>query len=333
MDVEGLFIAIGHRPNTDVFRDWLEVDAKGYLVVHDETGSKIDGVFIAGDVHDHRYRQAVTAAADGCKAAIDAERWLESQGIVENAHRGVLVSRGAIPRTELSVADAVRTALDAAFDAADARAASASPSQPTAVLDAGCGRVSALKPYRARIGRFVGADIHVPAPGALPYLDEFVAVDLCAESDAFPPDTFDVILSSFTVEHFSDPSAAFRHLRGWLAARAAGSVISTVNRRHPFVRAYLATPERLRRPLQRLVKASAADAHPLVGACNDPASIERELKAAGFVDVRLTTVGHLARAWGRRRTTRALGILGDRLARRTPSRLSTIVAEAAAPSA
>ena len=81
--MEGLFIAIGYRPNTDVFRDWLEVDEKGYLVVHDETGSKIDGVFIAGDVHDHRYRQAVTAAGDGCKAAIDAERWLESQGISE----------------------------------------------------------------------------------------------------------------------------------------------------------------------------------------------------------------------------------------------------------
>ena len=57
-----LFIAIGYRPNTEAFRDWLEVDETGYLVVHDETGSKIDGVFIAGDVHDHRYRQAVTAA-------------------------------------------------------------------------------------------------------------------------------------------------------------------------------------------------------------------------------------------------------------------------------
>jgi thioredoxin reductase (NADPH) len=81
--MEGLFIAIGYRPNTEVFRDWLEVDEMGYLVVTDETRSKIDGVFIAGDVHDHRYRQAVTAAADGCKAAIDAERWLESQGIAE----------------------------------------------------------------------------------------------------------------------------------------------------------------------------------------------------------------------------------------------------------
>jgi thioredoxin reductase (NADPH) len=81
--MDGLFIAIGYKPNTDVFRDWLEVDDKGYLVVHDETGSKVDGVFIAGDVHDHRYRQAVTAAGDGCKAAIDAERWLEAQGITE----------------------------------------------------------------------------------------------------------------------------------------------------------------------------------------------------------------------------------------------------------
>ena len=81
--MDGLFIAIGYRPNTDVFRDWLEVDDKGYLTVREETRSKIDGVFIAGDVHDHRYRQAVTAAGDGCRAAIDAERWLESQGIAE----------------------------------------------------------------------------------------------------------------------------------------------------------------------------------------------------------------------------------------------------------
>ena len=81
--LDGLFVAIGYRPNTEPFRDWLEVDDKGYLVVRDETNSQIEGVFIAGDVHDHRYRQAVTAAGDGCKAAIDAERWLESQGITE----------------------------------------------------------------------------------------------------------------------------------------------------------------------------------------------------------------------------------------------------------
>ena len=58
----GLFVAIGHKPNTGVFRDWLPVDEKGYLVVHDHTRTPIEGVFIAGDVHDHRYRQAVTAA-------------------------------------------------------------------------------------------------------------------------------------------------------------------------------------------------------------------------------------------------------------------------------
>jgi thioredoxin reductase (NADPH) len=83
--LEGLFVAIGYKPNTDVFRDWLELDEKGYLVVTNHTRTKLDGVFVAGDVHDHRYRQAITAAADGCKAAIDAERWLEVQGIAEAA--------------------------------------------------------------------------------------------------------------------------------------------------------------------------------------------------------------------------------------------------------
>jgi len=81
--VDGLFLAIGYKPNTDVFKDWLRVDDKGYLIVTDETGSDVEGVFIAGDVHDHRYRQAITAAADGCKAAIDVERWLEAQGLAE----------------------------------------------------------------------------------------------------------------------------------------------------------------------------------------------------------------------------------------------------------
>jgi thioredoxin reductase (NADPH) len=79
MPIEGLFVAIGHKPNTDVFKAWLTRDEKGYLVVHDHTSSGIEGIFVAGDVHDHRYRQAITAAGDGCKAAIDAERWLEAQ--------------------------------------------------------------------------------------------------------------------------------------------------------------------------------------------------------------------------------------------------------------
>ncbi|NBO52140.1 MAG: thioredoxin-disulfide reductase [bacterium] len=75
--VGGLFVAIGHKPNTALLGGALPVDAAGYLQLEsDTTASQIDGVFIAGDVHDHRYRQAVTAAGDGCRAALDAERWL-----------------------------------------------------------------------------------------------------------------------------------------------------------------------------------------------------------------------------------------------------------------
>ncbi len=83
LDVQGLFVAIGYKPNTDLFVGQLEVGEGGYLEVVGETGSRVEGVFIAGDVHDHHYRQAVTAAGDGCKAAIDAERWLASVGEAE----------------------------------------------------------------------------------------------------------------------------------------------------------------------------------------------------------------------------------------------------------
>lgn len=77
LDVSGLFLAIGHKPNTAVFADsGLVFDSKGYLVGEHETWTKIDGVFIAGDVSDHVYRQAITAAGAGCKAALDVERWL-----------------------------------------------------------------------------------------------------------------------------------------------------------------------------------------------------------------------------------------------------------------
>jgi len=85
LPVAGFFVAIGHRPNTAPFESWLAKDEKGYLVVEHETYSRIEGVFIAGDVHDHRYRQAVTAAGDGCRAAIDAERWLEEHEPAEAA--------------------------------------------------------------------------------------------------------------------------------------------------------------------------------------------------------------------------------------------------------
>jgi thioredoxin reductase (NADPH) len=80
LPIQGLFLAIGHKPNTDLFRGVIDMDKAGYIVPVEHTMTNIPGVFAAGDVTDHRYRQAVTAAGDGCRAAIDLERWLESQG-------------------------------------------------------------------------------------------------------------------------------------------------------------------------------------------------------------------------------------------------------------
>jgi SAM-dependent methyltransferase len=234
----------------------------------------------------------------------------------------VLAALGVRPPFRETFAGLIGSALD------DVRSTATGP---VTALDAGCGRRSPLEAMRARIGRLVGVDIHEPDE-PLPYLDEFLRLDMCVPSDAFAPGTFDLVLSRFAIEHLEAPDIAFDNMERWL--RPGGILVaSTVNRRHPFVRAYLGMPSWLRTRLQPMVKADRADAHRLVGACNDPTTLRQALLAAGFDDVRLTAIANLGHAWGRHLPMFLAGAAGDLVAQRVPSRRSSLIVVARKPAA
>jgi thioredoxin reductase (NADPH) len=78
---DGVFIAIGYKPNTDVLKGKIALDENGYVIVHDETKTSVEGVFVAGDNQDRKYKQAITSAGSGCKAALDAEKYLQEHPV------------------------------------------------------------------------------------------------------------------------------------------------------------------------------------------------------------------------------------------------------------
>lgn len=147
LPLQGLFIAIGHRPNTALFQGQLELDADGYVVTYDHTQTSIPGVFAAGDVADRRYRQAITAAAAGAMAALDAEEFLTGERWTDWSDEQTMSSRETSTYTPLAI-------IDRAIGTAAHESLAASPRHPRVVMytTSWCPDCHAAKRYLGRLG-------------------------------------------------------------------------------------------------------------------------------------------------------------------------------------